>query len=147
MNITLKTTNSENNRVHKTFTGGSNSFNFDFKDESSVFTPSVIIGTTSNLTGYNYAEISDLGRKYFITDIIVLRANLYMLKLKTDVLSTWADQLMSTSAVLRRQENIYNLYLNDPEFKVLNKEQIVTKAFSGTGFSKNLQFVLTVSGN
>lgn len=146
MNVVLKNCVSENNKLDKSFTSSTSTFSFEFKDSSSVFTPSILIGTTENLTSYNYAEISDLNRKYFITDIVMVRANLYLLKLKTDVLSTWASSIRSLNAVLKRQENEYNLYLDDPEFKVYNYETVTTHEFP-SGFDKNLSFILSVSGN
>lgn len=143
--ITLYVNSSENNRVTKSLSGGT-TFTCDFKDQSSIYKPSVLIGTGTNLTGFNYAEISDFNRKYFITDIVVVRAGLYLLKLKTDVLSTWGSQVLAQPAVIARQENEFNLYLDDPEFKVYNNKQFDCFNFSSP-FSKSLNFLLTVAGD
>lgn len=143
--VILYVNSSENNSVTKTLSSGE-TFTCEFKDQSSIYTPSILIGTSTNLTGYNYAQISDFGRYYFITDIVLVRANLYLLKLKTDVLSTWATQLLAQPAVLSRQENEYNLYLDDPEFKVYNNKQVDCYKFSSP-FSKSLNFLLTVAGD
>lgn len=144
--ITLYVNSSENNQVYKSLGSSVTFLGVEFKDQSSVFTPSILIGTSNNLTGYNYAYISDFGRYYFITDIVLVRANLYLIKLKTDVLSTWATQLLAQPAVLSRQENEYNLYLDDPEFKVYNDKQVDCYKFSSP-FTKSLNFLLTVAGN
>lgn len=143
--VTLYVNSSENNRVNKTLSSGV-TYTCEFKDQSSIFTPSILIGTSTNLTGYNYAQISDFGRYYFITDIVLVRANLYLLKLKTDVLSSWSTQLLAQPAVLSRQENEYNLYLDDPEFKVYNDKQVDCYKFSSP-FTKALNFLLTVAGD
>lgn len=145
MNITLKTCISENNRLSKSFSGSGESHSFDFKGESSVFNPTILIATSSNITGYNYAEISDFGRKYFITDITVIRAGLYQVELHVDVLSTYESQIRALTGVIRRNENLYNLYLDDNEFKVYNKEDIDTFQFP-SGFSKSLEYVLATVG-
>lgn len=146
MQVTLKVCNSENNRLTKTFTGASASYNIEMKNNSSVFNPVILIGTTDNLTQYNYAEIDELGRKYFITDITMVRANLYEIRLHVDVLSTYDSQLRGISVVAKRQENSFNMYLPDDNYPVLNKEQIYTKRFGPNAFSKSLSFVLMVAG-
>ena len=143
--ITLYVNSSENNRVTKSLSSGT-TFTCDFKDQSSIYKPSVLIGTSANLTGFNYAEISDFNRKYFITDIVVVRAGLYLLKLKTDVLSTWGTQVLAQPAVIARQSSEFNLYLDDPEFKVYNNKQVDCYKFSSP-FSKSLNFILTVAGD
>lgn len=143
--ITLYVNSSENNRVTKSLSSGT-TFTCDFKDQSSIYKPSVLIGTSTNLTGFNYAEISDFNRKYFVIDIVVVRAGLYLLKLKTDVLSTWGSQVLAQPAVIARQENEFNLYLDDPEFKVYNNKQFDCFNFSSP-FSKSLNFLLTVAGD
>ena len=143
--INLYINSSENNQVYKNLSGEVN-FVCEFKDQSSIFKPSILIGTNTNLTSYNYAYITEFARYYFITDIVLVRANLYLLKLKTDVLSTWANQLMQQPAVLARQENDYNLYLDDPEFKVYNYRQVDCYKFNSP-FSKALNFLLTIAGD
>lgn len=143
--VSLYINSSENNKVNKSLSSGV-SFTCEFKDQSSIYTPSILIGTSTNLTGYNYAQISDFGRYYFITDIILVRAGLYLLKLKTDVLSTWSTQLLAQPAVISRQESEYNLYLDDPEFKVYNDKQVDCYKFSSP-FNKALNFLLTVAGD
>ena len=143
--VTLYVNSSENNQVHKNLSGAV-SFSCEFKDQSSVFKPTILLGTDTNLTGFNYAYISDFSRYYFITDIVLVRAGLYLIKLKTDVLSTWSSQLLAQPAVLSRQEGEYNLYLDDPEFKVYNNKQVDCYTFSSP-FSKSLEFLLTVAGD
>lgn len=143
--VTLYINSSENNKVSKSLSSGV-TFSCEFKDQSSIFKPSILIGTNTNLTSYNYAQISDFGRYYFITDIVLVRAGLYLLKLKTDVLSTWSSQLLAQPAVISRQEGQYNLYLDDPEFKVYNNKQVDCYKFSSP-FSKALNFLLTVAGD
>ena len=146
MTVTLYTCTSENERLDKSsYLSGGTSFSFEFKDQSSVMNPSIIIGTSTNISGLNYAYIDTFGRYYYITEVIVLRADLYMLKLHADVLMTYRSQIRSCNAVCRRQENAYNLYLDDPEFKIYNNKRIEIRNFS-SGFTKALNYILTVAG-
>lgn len=147
MTLTLYKCTSENQRVDKSsYLGSASSYTFSFKDESSAFEPSVLISTASNITDKNYAYIDTLGRYYYITDITLVRADLYRVKLHVDVLMTYRTQIKSCSAVLARQESDNNMYLDDPEFKVYNNKQVDCYTFSSP-FTKTLSFLLTVAGN
>lgn len=117
-----------------------------FKDDSSVENPNIVISTGSDITECNYMYIADLHRYYFIREIGVVRAGVYYIRGHVDVLSTYATEIKACSAIIARQENLFNMYLDDPEFKTLNKSQVVTKRFSSGGFTKNMQYVLVVAG-
>ncbi len=146
MTLTLYKCTSENQRVDKSsYLGSGSSFTFSFKDESSAFEPSILISTATNITDKNYAYIDTLGRYYYITDITLVRAGLYRVKLHVDVLMTYRTQIKACSAVCSRQENRYNLYLDDPEFKTYNYERLDIRNFP-SGFTKALNFILTVAG-
>lgn len=146
MNVTMKVCTSDNNELYKSFGGSSASFDCVMKDGCSVFDPVILIGTSTNITGFNYASISDLGREYFVKDIVMVRANLYQVQLHVDVLSTYASELAGVNVVARRSESKFNMYLDDNDYPVLNKEQVYVKKFSGSGFTKDLEFVLAVAG-
>ena len=117
----------------------------DFRGEFDLMNPKILV--ESSLTGirkYNYVEIGALGRKYFITHINQIRVGLCEISCHVDVLSTYATAIRSNSAIIKRQENKWNLYLNDGSFKVYADEVVLTKSFSG-GFS-NPSFILAVAG-
>jgi hypothetical protein len=147
MTLTLYKCTSENQRVDKSaYLGSGSSYIFSFKDESSAFEPSILISTNTNITDKNYAYIDTLGRYYYVTDITLVRAGLYRLKLHVDVLMTYRTQIKACSAVIKRQESDTNMYLDDPEFKVYNNKRIDCYTFSSP-FTKSLEFILTVAGN
>ena len=147
MTLTLYKCTSENQRVDKSaYLGSGTTYTFSFKDESSAYEPSVLISTATNITDKNYAYIDTLGRYYYVTDITLVRAGLYRVKLHVDVLMTYRSEIKACSAVLARQESINNMYLDDPEFKVYNNKEIDCYTFS-TPFTKSLQFILSVAGD
>lgn len=145
-NITFKHCNCENYRVTKTFTGSTFSTNFHFKDTRSVLDPVIIIQTSTDLTGFNYAEISAFNRKYFVKDIKVVRENTYEISLHVDVLGTYDSQIRAVKADVKRQENNFNMYLDDPEFHVYNNEFIQVKKFSNSDLHKDFKYVLVTAG-
>ena len=145
LSLELYVNSSENNRLDKSLSS-KGSYTFSFKDESSVFNPQVLIAAGNNLSDVNYAYISSLGRYYYVTEIILVRTDLYLDNLHTDVLMTWKSQIRNCSAVCLRQEVENNVYLDDPEFKVYNNKEIDCYTFTSP-FTKTLNFLLTVAGN
>lgn len=146
MDVILATCGDEKEKINKTYSTGV-TFDCQFKDSSSVMDPVVIVHSSSNFSGYNVMSIPAFNnRKYYITDIKVLRADMWEISGHVDVLYTYASAILANSAVISRQTNEYNLYLDDPEFKVYNNKQVDCYKFT-TPFSKNLNFLLTVAGD
>lgn len=136
------------NKVTKSFADGTQTFEVVMKENTDIFKPTFTIQTSERLWNYNYIDGSSFsGRQYFITDIRSIGNNRFEVDAKTDVLSTWASEIRSNTAIIRRQEGVYNLYLDDPEFHVLNYERIQTLRFPENNFSKNLKYVLAINGS
>lgn len=147
--ITLKKCLSPVNKLTKTFAGTTQSFNVVLKENTDVFQPTFILQTDgAKLWDYNYIDGSNFsGRQYFITDVRSIGNNRFEVDAKTDVLSTWASEIRGNTAVIKRQEKLFNLYLDDPEFHVYNYENIQTKQFPVNNFNKLLNYVLVVNGS
>lgn len=99
------------------------------RDAFDVMGGSIIIATSSDLSDYNYAYITDVGRYYYITDITVLRDGVWQLTLAVDVLMTYDASIRALHGTVDRQTNVNNGYISDPEYKALTFSAIVTKAF------------------
>ena len=145
MNITLQYNASEKNKVFKsvtdivTLTG-------TLKTGTSIVDPVIIVaGDISDVVGCNYMSISEFGRLYFVNDIVSIKSNLFEVHGHCDVLSTYKDGIMTNSAIIKRQESKWNLYLNDGSFKVYQNPIVLTKAFP-SGFTTQ-EFVLAVAGS
>lgn len=114
--------------------------------ESSVIDPVILIsGDMSSIAGANYMSITEFKRSYFITNIETIRNGVLQITGHVDVLSTYASQIRANRGVIRRQENLWNLYLDDGSFKVYNNPIVLTKAFP-SGFTSP-SFILAVSGS
>lgn len=122
------------------------SFDCVFKNETSILKPTILINTNTDITGCNYMYIPSLSRYYFIDDIVSIKNGLWQISGHVDVLETYSSEILSNTAVIKRQQNKYNLYLDDPEYHVYNSERIQTLEFSNTGFSKTLRYMLVVNG-
>jgi len=109
-----------------------------------VFTVSTI--STADLSKANYVYAPELnGRKYFITKLVSVRNGLWEVHCHIDALSTYADGVKAQEAVIHRQENSWNLYLDDGLFKTYQNPKIGVTAFP-SGFTTQ-NFVLAVAGD
>lgn len=147
MEINLYENSSENYVVSKNITLKESMQNCVLKDGTSVENPVILVRNTSNISTYNYMYIPDFHRYYYIEEIVSVQNGLWELHGHVDVLQTYGNAIKGLTATCKRQENLFNMYLDDPEFKTYNEAQIVTKIFTGgNGLSKNMNYILVVSG-
>lgn len=118
------------------------------RDPSNVINPSIEIqANVSSVAARNYFEIPAFGRKYFITEITSTGYGRCIINGHVDVLSTYKEDIRKLYAVIARQENKYNLYLDDNLFKIDSRTIIQTKEFKDGGyFTKTPGIALVVSG-
>lgn len=144
-NIELKINNSEQNRLNKD-TKTIMTVSGVLKEETSIIDPVIKIECEiSDVTGCNYLSIPVFRRSYFVNDIRSIRNGLVEFSCHVDVLSTYAEQIKNNTGIIKRQENEWNLYLNDGTFKVYQNPNVLTKAFP-SGFTTQ-EFVLAVAGS
>lgn len=105
------------------------------RNETEILNPEILIQVTqAELSTANYLTISEFGRKYFIEEFESIRTNLYLIKCHVDVLDSFIDQIKSNTAVILRQENNFNLLLNDGVFKCQQNPRIFFRDYpSGLG--------------
>lgn len=137
--------------ITKTFGNDTQEFSIVLKENTSIFRPTFTLQTSADLSKYNYIDATnDLGRKYFIKDVRSIGYQRYEVDAETDVMFTWKSEILSNTAVIRRQQNKYNLYLDDPDFHVYNYEKIQTLQFPVSNdtnrFRKELQYILVTNG-
>lgn len=138
--ITLQTNNSEENRMNKsvadvlTVTG-------ELRAECSIMRPVILIESDSIPANVNYMTIPTFGRSYFVTDIKSIRNGLIEVSGRCDALSSFAAQIGGCTGIVKRQENDWNLYLNDPVFQTYAQPTIVSRMFP-SGFNKAATYIL-----
>lgn len=142
--ISLFKTNSENNRVIKTLTD-EKQLSGELRNQTSVLNPSIRIESADNLSAYNYAYISEFGRYYYISDIISVRTNCWIISLRCDVLMSYSAQIKALRPIIEREEIGQSSGLIDSDMPIdINKK--VQKYYFPKGFTKDIQYVLTTSG-
>ena len=144
-NIILQRNNSELNRVTKSI-DNIMTVSGTLKEETSIIDPIIKIECNiADVKGCNYISVPEFGRSYFVDNIRSIRNGLVEFSCHVDVLSTYAEQIKNNTGIIKRQENEWNLYLNDGTFKVYQNPNVLTKAFP-SGFTAQ-EFVLAVAGS
>jgi hypothetical protein len=146
LSVTLYNSASPVEKIGKTLTAGG-SYSCSLKDTTSVLNPVLIIRTSDPVYNYNYLYIQEFGRYYFINDIKSVNNNVWEISAHVDVLETYKSSILANEAVIRRQDKLFNLYLDDSDFHVLNYERVQTLKFPANAFSKNLTYVLVVNND
>ena len=145
MNIQIQQTTSEKNKIGKSI---SNLYTASgaLREGTSIINPVIRISGANipTLKNANYMYIPDFNRYYFITDIKSIRNGLIEISGHVDVLQTYAGQIRSNTAIIKRNANSWNLYIEDGLFKTYANPHIFTKLFP-SGF-KDPSFVLSVAG-
>ena len=109
------------------------------REQSSIIDPVILIEDIDDfLPEMNYAYIEEFNRYYYITGV-------ESVSFHVDVLYTYKDAIRENSAIIERNENLYDLQLNDGLFKTRQNPRIVEYAFP-SGFN-TWSFVLAVAGN
>lgn len=143
--VTLKHNSSPVEKIGKTLDAGTD-FTCDLKADTSILRPTLVLQSESNLSGFNYMYISDFQRYYFIDDIVSKNKVIWEVSGHVDVLQTYKQQILSNTAVLKRQQNKYNTYLNDERWPVYTYDDVITFKFTDSGFKKSLEYLLVVAG-
>ena len=143
--ITIQTSSSEKKKVDKSLTDIA-SLTGTLRNDTSIIDPTFQIqGDLSAYTGANYCTVPAFGRSYFINNIRSIRANLFEIVCHVDVLSSFKGPLRTNTAIIKRSERNWNLYLNDGSLKTDQRPTITTKRFSGS-FVNQSSYVLVLAG-
>lgn len=153
--VSLYVNTSEANVVNKTL-ATIGTYQGAFRDSVSITDPVFTINEenvpvmNTLLVNCNYAYIPAFNRYYYVTSVVLVRSGLWQFTCHVDVLKTYWNDIKLTPAVIARQENIYNLYLDDDRFLVTSKRRYNTIAFPGrvaSGSDPNAtSFILTLAG-
>ena len=107
--------------------------------------PSLTFEKDNYVLQANYMYIPDLGRYYYIIDIIFETNNRIRVNTMVDVLMSYKDQLNNSYFIITRSsmKEVYNLYLNDPRMGSQQNKQIqqkVMKKYDGSGAEVDNEF-------
>lgn len=155
MSITLELlkTHDPNNKIVKS-TSGVATLTGVLKDDTSVLNPTIRIDTKNvsfatgtNIFTPNYASIPDFGRYYHIKDIVQINNTIFDVSMHVDVLMSWSSGLLAAPCIVARNQDNFNLYLYDPNYKTFQNDHVlITKATGGFPI-ENSCFAVTIFGD
>ena len=147
--IILKRNNSPSNFVSKntadivTVTGV-------LRSGASILDPVILIETDTPaniISSANYAYIEVFSRYYYITNVKSDANGLWIVSMHVDVLMSYASTIRAQSAIVKRQEFVYNMYLDDGWFMCYQNPIIQTRYFSEEVPFEDEEYVLVLAGS
>lgn len=104
------------------------------------------VSDPANVESANYFSISgDIVRHFWITEKRSITNNLWVITGKADLRYTFADAIRASTGIVSRNENFYNMYLQDERIPVMAKPAQAMYKFSNTPFSRNVHEVLLIT--
>ena len=120
-------------------------FPINMLEDTSIIDPTFILGTATNVMKANYMFVPDLKRYYYIKDKILSKNRIYA-QCHVDVLMSFKEAIKDTWAIMERQENNFDLYLNDSLISIENPNDIRTINFP-SGFNESTNYLLIIAGD
>lgn len=118
------------------------------KQSTSIIDPVLIVesSATNIMSNVNYVTISEFERSYFVKGVKSVKQNLWEITCHVDVLSSFASEIKSNTAIVKRQESKWNLYLNDDSIRCYQNPTIVTRQFPNGFLPNSPSYILLVAG-
>ena len=119
--------------------------NINLKRDVNITAPQIILINDNGafFNQYNYAEIPELGRFYFIDSVISLNSKMVSLALRCDVLETYKADVLASKARFMRRLKTGDYIAANIDYSVI---KTITKIESNSGFTGNPTMILTSVG-
>lgn len=151
MNIAVYINSADNRQVDKTsYLSQVGNYTGTARGEFSVQNPvfDVVVESPETIMNANYLYCVEYGRYYYISEVQIIRSKLVEMKCHVDVLNTFKTQIKSNTALIKRNENDWSLYIDDGLLNAYQNNIEGVKVFSNhflaeSGFS----YVLMVAGS
>lgn len=122
--------------------------NVTLQPEINVHNPTLKIQIPPNMYGFNYVYIEDLGKYYFVDNFRYIGGNTYILTLSLDVLQTYKDVILQSTALIVESDNANrDLSVNSNVFNVFPKTDILHFPKSKLFDKEGSIIMVTLKGN
>ena len=144
MELNLYKCSDGDNVINKTLTEKL-SINITLKRDVNITAPQIILMNDNGafFNQYNYAEIPELGRFYFIDSVTSLNNKMESLALRCDVLETYKADVLASKARFMRRLKTGDYIAANIDYSVI---KTITKIESNSGFTGNPTMILTSVG-
>ena len=144
--IKLYQTPSDKRTVNKAITSVMND-TAEIWGDCDLISPSLLLHVTPGVN-FNYLQILDApfnGRYYFVDDITIMQNGIIRVSCSIDVLMSHKSDIKKETAILARQTNLANLYFNDPDLPIENRNDVSFKLFP-KGLENHAYYYLLIGG-
>ena len=146
MEIRLCYQASENNKIGKIISELARA-ECTLKDETSIIDPVILFaGDAAVVTHCNYVYIYAFHRWYFVNNVTIVRDGLWEISCHVDVLESFKDGIKAQTAVVARQRENWNLYLNDGFFRTFQDPGVTRDRFPVSFDNNDHRFILVTAG-
>ena len=144
MELNLYKCSDGDNVINKTLTEKL-TINITLKRDVNITAPQIILMNDNGafFNQYNYAEIPELGRFYFIDSVTSLNNKMESLALRCDVLETYKADVLASKARFMRGLKTGDYIAANIDYSVI---KTITKIESNSGFTGNTTMILTSVG-
>lgn len=144
MDIKLYYNSSPNNKLAKSL-HSETVFQGSLRDSSRIIYPEVLI-EAQNIVDFNYAYIPSFNRYYYITEIESYRTNLWIVRMKVDVLQSYKNDILDLNGILESTEEYKgNNYLSSDSWVSTVKAKTDILSFSN-GLLDSGEYILITAG-
>ena len=153
MVIELCKTTDNPNKVNKSIEVITELTSVKFIDDTSITNPVIRTSNIRDITnlrkdGVNYVHINALGRYYFIKDIVARKDGFVDLYLDVDVLMSFKDDILSSTQIINRAENLITPSIMDESVELQQNLNVTNYHIENDVIYTNyLNFVLKLGGN
>ena len=112
-----------------------------------IMSPSLILNIKQGVN-FNYLQIIGApfnARYYFVDNITIMQNGIIKVSCSIDVLMSHNSDIKKETAILARQTNLANLYFNDPELPLENRNAVSFKQFPN-GLENKAYYYLLIGG-
>lgn len=144
MNLNLFKTDDSDNVINKTLTNKLN-ITINLKRDVDIISPHLIIRNTQaiNINAFNYCQIEELNRFYFIRSINNMGGNLWEVICECDVLETYKTDIISSRARYYRNLKTGDYVQGNIDISTL---KTITKHNSTKGLEDGTAIIMTTIG-
>lgn len=143
MKLKLYHTRNSNNTIGKVLED-EQVFDIDFKDTADVIKPVIRLYHVGKLI-YNYAYIPDFDKYYFINNIDIYPNYIHKIKLETDVLETYKDDILESEGIISRSTYSDDYYDGGDYRSEERMEHVLYKSDKSAEFESNT-ILVTIGG-
>lgn len=144
MDLNLYVVNDSDNVINKTMTGKV-TININLKRDVDISSPSLVLldGLGVNYSDFNYAEIPELGRFYFVNNVQRFNHKMIQVDLVCDVLETYKSDVLASRARFYRNIKTGDYFAGNVDQSTL---KTITKHLSGVTIGNEQSMILTSVG-